>query len=205
MYPESIQKLIEAFLKFPTIGKRTASRFGFYVLRAPQTDIDELIASIQEVRSQIHLCNFCFNPYEGNDTLCPICTDPTRDRSIICIIEKESDLEALERTKQYKGLYFILGGNIGTLKKEEVSNGIRTKELLERLKDPQKFDHDTIFKEIILGTNLTTEGESTALYVERACKSLGIPITRLARGLPTGGELEYADEETLKSAFEGRK
>lgn len=210
MYPRSIQKLIEMFSKFPTIGPRTAARFVFYILRAPQKEVEELIEAIKNVKEEIAVCTFCFNPFEVSEDvsstkLCSICRDRSRDSSLLCVVEKESDLEAIESTKHYRGLYFILGGTVGTLERKEFK-GIRGEALKKRIQNPQNFGLERAqFKEIILATNLTTEGEATALFLERELQPLGITITRLGRGLPIGAELEYADEETLKNAFEGRR
>ena len=198
MYPPSIQKLIEKFSKFPTVGPRTAARFVFYLLRLSKEEIEELLNSISNLKNNIRTCSFCFNPFEGEGTLCPICENKTRDKSLLCIIANETDLQAIEKTKKYNGLYFILGGTVSTLKKGGLEK-LRTKELQERIKN-----HPEI-KEIIIATNPTPDGEATALYLERLSKPFNIKITRLGRGLPVGGELEYADEETLGSALEGRK
>ena len=197
MYPESIQKLIALFARFPGVGPRVAARFVFYILKANKEDVETLTRAIQELKTNIKLCSLCFNPFEGEVDQCEICLDKSRDTSLLCVIEKESDLEALERIKRYKGLYFILGGTVGNLKKEEIEN-IRIEELKKRIESSS-------IKELILATNSTTEGEATALYIERTLKELNVPMTRLGRGLPIGGELEYADEETLSSALEGRK
>ncbi|PIW91917.1 MAG: recombination protein RecR [Candidatus Nealsonbacteria bacterium CG_4_9_14_0_2_um_filter_37_38] len=210
MYPPSIQKLINLFSKFPTIGPRTATRFVFYLMRLSGEEINQLIKSISELREKISLCKFCFNPFQPptgteEEGLCEICSDHSRDKTLLCILEKESDLVSLEKTKKYKGLYFILGGTVSTLKKADIEK-LRTKELQERIKNPERFGiPGADFKEIIIAINPTTEGETTALYLERILKSFGKKITRLGRGLPVGGELEYADEETLSSALEGRK
>jgi len=198
MYPKSIQKLIDLFSKFPTVGPRTASRFVFYLMSARKEEVGELLKSINNLRETIKICSFCFNPFEGEGVLCEICKNPTRDKTLLCIVEKETDLISLEKTKKYTGLYFILGGTVSTLKKEDIKK-LRIKELEERIKK-----HPEI-KEIIIATNPTTEGEATALYLERLLKPLGKKITRLGRGLPIGAELEYADEETLGSALESRK
>ncbi len=195
MYSQSIQKLIKIFTKFPTIGPRIASRFVFYLLKLSKEEIDELINSISTLKEKVKLCSFCFKSFEGEGELCEICQNPQRDKTLLCIIEKETDLIPIEKTQKYQGRYFILGGNIGKLKQEDIEK-LRIKELKERVKD---------VKEVIIATNATTEGEATALYLERILKPLNIKITRLGRGLPVGGELEYADEETLGSAFEGRK
>jgi recombination protein RecR len=210
-YPPSIQKLIDLFSKFPTVGPRTASRFVFYLMRKSKEEIDELIKSIQQLKEKVKICSFCFIPFEppsgtlvGSD-LCPICSNPSRDKTLLCIVEKETDLISIEKTKKYNGLYFILGGTVSTLKKTDIEK-LRIKELKERIKEPEKFGiGKKEFKEIIIAINPTTEGEATALYLERILKPLRIKISRLGRGLPVGAELEYADEETLKSALEGRK
>jgi len=201
VYPASIQKLIEKFSKFPTVGPRTAARFVFYLLRISKEEIEELIKLISELRQNIKTCQFCFNPFEGEGELCPICQDKTRDKSLLCIVASETDLQVIEKTKKYKGLYFILGGTVSALKKEDIEK-LRVKELQERIKNHPEF------QEIIIATNPTPDGEATALYLERLLKKnlpAGRQVTRLGRGLPVGGELEYADEETLTSALESRK
>ena len=201
MYPRSIQRLIDVFSRFPGIGPRTASRFVFYLLKAPDSEIDEFVQMLQNLRKEIRQCAFCFNPFEiaedeQKEGLCAICRDPSRDSTLLCIVEKESDLETLEKTKQYKGRYFILGGVHDILKKDGLQN-IKAQELKDRITGE--------IQEVILALNPTTEGEAAVLYLERTLKSLAKKITRLGRGLPVGGELEYADEETLRSALEGRK
>ncbi len=205
MYPKSIQKLIDLFSKFPTVGPRTAARFVFYLMRFSKEETEELMNSISNLKKVVKICPFCFNPFEGEGKLCPICTDQSRDRTLLCVIEKETDLITLENTKKYKGLYFIFGGTVSGFKKKDVKK-LRSEELLERIKSPEKFGiSDSQFKEIIIATNPTTEGESTALYLKRLLKPLNKKITRLGRGLPVGAELEYADEETLSSALESRR
>jgi len=210
-YPPSVKKLIDLFSKFPTVGPRTASRFVFYLLRLSKEEIEGLINSISNLKKTVKICSFCFNPFEPptstlvGGALCPICSNPSRDRTLLCIVEKETDLLSIEKTKKYRGLYFILGGTISKLKKGELEK-FGAKELVEKIKNPQKFGLlDASFKEFIIATNPTTEGEATALYLERLLKPFHKKITRLGRGLPVGGELEYADEETLASALEGRK
>ncbi len=216
MNPPAIQKLINLFSKFPTIGPRTASRFVFYLLKLPQKELNEFLNSIINLKKSIKICSFCFNPFEslGNsdETLCPICRNKSRNRTLLCIIEKEIDLISIEKTKKYKGLYFILGGTIDFKKNNKkirtssFNPELRIGELKKRIKNPESFGiKNANFKEIIIATNPTPEGEATTLLVERELNPLGVKITRLGRGLPTGGELEYADEETLESAFEGRK
>jgi len=198
MFPPSIKKLIDLFSKFPTVGPRTAARFVFYLLKLSKEEIENLTGAISDLKSAIKICPLCFNPFQSEGELCQICANPSRDKSLLCIIEKETDLLVIEKTKKYNGLYFILGGTVSRLKKADIEK-LRTKELEEMVKN-----HPEI-KEIIIAVNPTTEGESTALYLERLLKPLAKKITRLGRGLPVGGELEYADEETLGSALEGRK
>lgn len=205
MYPPSIQKLIEKFAKFPTVGPRTAARFVFYLLGAKDQDTDELLLLISGLKQKIKLCSFCFNPLEGSENLCEICANNGRDKTLLCVVEKEADLAVLEKTKKYKGIYFILGGTVSNLRKEEIEK-LRINNLLERLKNPETFNlQGADFQEIILAMNPTPEGEATALYLERQLKPFNKKITRLGRGLPVGGELEYADEETLENAISGRK
>ena len=216
MFSPTIQKLIDLFSKFPTVGPRTAARFVFYLLKSSKEEIEELINSISDLKKTVKICSFCFNTFEGESELCPVCSNSRRDKSLLCIISNETDLVAIEKTKKYNGLYFILGGTVSRLKKADIEK-LRTKELEERVKnhppstakrgeagDEAKSQRPEI-KEIILATNSTTEGQATALYLERLLKPLNKKITRLGRGLPVGAELEYADEETLSSALEGRK
>jgi len=197
MHSPLIEKLIKIFSKFPTVGPRTASRFVFYLLKLSKEEIESLVSAISSLKDNVKVCNSCFNPFEGEGELCEICQNPGRDKSLVCIVEKETDLNSIEKINKYKGLYFILGGTLSSLKKDDIKK-IKTEELLKRVKDPQ-------VKEIIIATNSTTEGEATSFYLERALKSSGKKITRLGRGLPKGSELEYADDETLSSAFESRK
>ena len=197
MYPFAIQKIIAIFSKFPTIGPRTAARFVFYLLKVSDAEIKEITESIATLKSSVKQCSFCFNPFEGEGNLCEICQNPRRDQTMLCIVEKETDLVPIERTKKYPGRYFVLGGALSRFNREDLKD-LRTEELLARAGRRE-------IQETIIATNSTIEGESTALYLERVLRPLGKKITRLARGLPLGGELEYADEETLGSALDGRK
>ena len=201
MYPKSVQKLIDAFSRFPTIGPRTAARFVFYLLRGSDEEMQGFVGALQGLKKEIRQCGFCFNFFEDSEDerrtgLCVICRDESRDQTLLCVVEKESDLETLEKTKQYRGRYFILGGVDDILKKDGLQN-LKAQELKERI--------GSEVKEVILALNPTTEGEAAVLYLERTLAPLGKKITRLGRGLPVGGELEYSDEETLRSALEGRK
>jgi len=207
--PDSIKRLADLFAKFPTIGSRTANRFVFYLIKQPKEKVDELLRAIEEVKKNIKLCQFCFNPHESEYLLCNICKNPSRNKQLLCVIEKEADLLSIEDTKRYNGFYFILGGNVSSMKISDVGS-LRIQELKERAQNPQKFGLTMVnFSEIIIATNPTQEGKATSILIEKALKEISpspaFKITRLAQGLPVGGELEYADEETLESAFEGRK
>jgi len=204
MESKNIKKIISLFSKFPTVGPRTAARFAYYLIRTPKEEVEELIKSIEELKKEVKLCSFCFKPFEGKGNLCEICVDSTRNRNFLCVVEKETDLNSIEKTKQYKGLYFILGGTVSLLKKEK--DKIRIKQLIERIKDPASFHlFNAEIKEIIIATNPTPEGEATAISLERKLKPLNIKTTKLGIGLPLGGELEYADQETLEEALKRRK
>lgn len=206
-YPPKIQKLIELFSKFPGVGPKTASRFVFYLLKKQDFQIDEFLETVADLKKSIKICKFCRNPFEPKlkQELCPICSDPLRDRNLLCIIEKETDLLLLEKTGKYQGLYFILGGLLSPLKKRE-SERLMLENLLKRIKEPANFGLTKAnFKEVIVGISYTTEGEATSLYLERELASLNVKVSRLAKGLPIGAEIEYADEETLSSALESRK
>ncbi len=205
---DSINKLTELFRKFPTVGSRTAGRFVYYLMKLPKERIDELTSAIQELKNKIKLCQLCFQPFEANEIvsgsprpaeLCAICSDTRRDKNLLCIVEKETDLLSIENTKKYNGLYFILGGTVAMMRKEDISQ-LRIEELKKRVKDGN-------FSEIIIALNPTPEGRTTSVLVEQTIKEINqnSKITHLARGIPVGGELEYTDEETLESALEGRK
>jgi recombination protein RecR len=202
MYSSQIRKLIDLFSKFPTVGPRTAARFVFYLLSLPEEKVKELTSEISKLKEEVKLCDSCFKSFEPpsadrSSRLCEICRDPARKKELLCVVEKETDLIPIEKTKKYRGLYFILGGTISVLKKEELKK-LKIKELLERVKNPE-------VKEVIIALNPTAEGEATALYLERQLKPLAKKTTRLGRGLPVGAELEYADDETLSSALESRR
>lgn len=179
----------------PGIGPKSAQRLTFFLLRAPKEQVEALASAILQLRDKITTCSICANIAESNP--CAICADDSRDRTTICVVEEPLDVLALERTREYKGLYHVLHGAISPV--EGVGpEDLRIRELLSRL---QK---DTV-GEIVLATNPNLEGEATAMYLERLIKPLGIRMTRLARGLPVGGDLEYADEVTLSRALEGRR
>ncbi len=208
---DSIKKLQDLFSKFPTVGHRTAGRFVFYLINRPTQEVDELIAAIQELKKSIQFCRFCFKPFETatQESLCEICSNPSRNNQLLCVIEKENDLLTIEASRRYNGLYFVLGGSVLTFRKQNAEN-MRLSQLQERILTPQNFGIKTaVFSEIIIATNPTPEGKATSTLIQRQLKQLpqtsSMKITHLAKGLPVGGELEYADDETLESAFEGRK
>ena len=209
MYQKNIQKIIDLFSDFPTIGQRTAARFVFYLIKLPQQEVDFLIDSIKKLKETTRLCSFCFNPFENENEykICEICNNQTRDKKTICIVEREADLNSIETAKKYNGLYFILGQASYLLKNSESNTKI--KELEERIKNPKNFGVDSDIIEVIIATNFTYEGESAGLFIERKLKALQLAhplkITHLAKGLPSGAEIEYADQDTISSAFEGRK
>jgi len=193
--PESVTRLIEEFSRLPGIGPKTASRLTFYLLRAPKEQAEALARAIGELREKTVYCSVCFNIAE--ESPCPICRDEGRDRSIICVVEEPLDVLAIERTGEYNGLYHVLHGAISPV--EGIGpEDLKIRELLERLRTEP-------VREVILATNPSLEGEATAMYLHRQIAPLGIKVTRLARGLPVGGDLEYADEVTLARALEGRR
>lgn len=192
--PKPIQNLIEAFERLPGIGPKTAQRLTYYLLHAPKEEARALASAALEMKDKTVICSVCFNIGEVDP--CQICTDPTREKTTIAIVEDPLDVLALERAN-FKGLYHVLHGVISPL--ENIGpEQLHIRELLPRLKDSK-------VKEIILATNPTMEGEATAMYIQRLISPLGIKVTRIARGLPVGGDLEYADETTLSRALEGRK
>lgn len=191
---ETIEKLIEEFSKFPGIGKKTAQRMAFYILKNKKEAAEALAQALLDMKEKVHYCSICFNMTEEDP--CGICKDEKRDRSIICVVEEANDVVALEKTNQYRGLFHVLGGVLSPL--DGIGpDELKIKELLFRLKGKK-------VKEVILATNPNTEGEATAIYIAKLIKPLSIKVTRIARGLPAGGDLEYADQVTLANAIEGR-
>lgn len=194
-YSPSIEKLIEEFEKLPSIGHKTAVRLAFYVLGTSNEQTEEFIQAIQSAKKNLKYCNICYNLSDSDP--CPICSNEKRNKEQICVVEDVRDIIAMEKTHEYKGLYHVLHGSISPM------NGIgpddiKIKELLKRLTE------GTI-KEVILATNPRVEGEATAMYISKLIKPLGITATRIAHGIPVGGDLEYTDEITLMKALEGRR
>ncbi len=192
---EPIVRLIEELNKLPGIGPKSAQRLTYYLLRAPENEVGALADAIKNLKEKLTLCSSCLNITDSDP--CAICRDEERDHTKICIVEEPIDILPLERTKKYKGLYHVLHGVIAPT--DGVGpDELKVKELLSRL-------NDGLVTEIILATNPNLEGEATAMYLQRLIAPLGIRITRLARGLPYGGDLEYADDVTLSRALEGRQ
>ena len=190
-----VAKLIEELSKLPGVGQKTAQRLAFHILDAPPQQAEKLARALVFARRNIKHCSVCCNMTDTDP--CRICGNERRDKSVICVMENPRDVVAMEKTREYKGLYHVLHGAISPM--EDIGpEDIRIKELLLRLQD------DTV-KEVILATNPTIEGEATAMYISRIIKPLGIKTTRIAHGIPVGGDLEYADEVTLVKAMEGRR
>jgi len=193
-YPSvSMEKAISELSKLPGIGRKSAQRLVFYLLKWPKYEVQQLADALYAIKEKVNFCTICFNITEA-DT-CHICASDKRDRTTLCVVEEANDVLALEKTGEYKGLFHVLGGALSPL--EGIGpNDLHIKEMMTRL-------NGTI-QEIIIATNPNTEGEATALYLEKLIKPLEIKLTRIARGLPVGGDLEYADEITLTKALEGR-
>ena len=194
-FPEPVARLIEALQKLPGVGPKSAQRMTFFLLKRPADEVGELSAALTALKTRIVHCSRCFNVTEEDP--CRICGDPARDARSLCVVEEPNDLLAVERTGEFKGRYHVLMGALSPLD-GIVPEDIRVRELLHRL-DGEGLD------EVILATNPSVEGEATAIYLAKLLKPLGLRVTRIARGLPVGGDLEYADEVTLSKALEGRK
>jgi len=193
--PEPVARLIEEFRRLPGIGPKTASRLTFFLVRGSAEQAVSLAEALRQLRERITFCSICFNITE--ESPCPICRDEGRDRSIICVVEEPLDVLAIERTREYRGLYHVLHGAISPVDGIGPED-LRIRELIHRLRaEPAE--------EVILATNPSLEGEATAMYLHRQLVPLGVRVTHLARGLPVGGDLEYADEITLARALEGRR
>ena len=194
-YSPSIEKLIESFEKLPSIGHKTAIRLAYHMLDMNDDEIKEFTSSITDAKQKLKYCSICFNISDTDP--CPICSDTKRDQSTICVVEDVRDIMAMERTHEYKGVYHVLHGTISPL------NGIgpdeiKIKELLNRIRDNE-------IKEVIIATNPRVEGEATSIYLSKLLKAFNIKVTRIAHGIPVGGDLEYTDEITLMKAMEGRR
>jgi recombination protein RecR len=194
-YPEPVARLIDAFQRLPGIGPKTAQRLTFYMLKRPPDEARELGDALLAVKEKITYCRTCFNVTDEDP--CRICTDPRRDEHVLCVVEEPNDLLAMERTGEYRGRYHVLLGALSPL--DGVGpDDLKIRELLARLEGRQT-------TEVILATNPNVEGEATALYLAKLLRPFAVRITRIARGLPVGGDLEYADQVTLSKALEGRR
>ena len=194
-YSPSIEKLIESFEKLPSIGSKTAARLAFHMLNASDEETKEFVSSIINAKKNLKYCSKCFNISDTDP--CMICANTKRDISTICVVEDVKDIIAMEKTHEFKGVYHVLHGSISPMNAIGPDD-IKIKELLSRLMDGQ-------VKEVILATNPRVEGEATAMYLSKLIKPLGVKITRIAHGIPVGGDLEYTDEITLTKALEGRR
>lgn len=196
-YPEPISNLIDGFSRLPGIGPKTAQRLAFHVLGMKEDDVMDLAKALVNAKRHLHYCSVCQNITDIDP--CRICSDQSRRRDVICVVQDPKDVVAMERTREYGGLYHVLHGAISPI--EGVGpDQIRIAELLRRLQDPE-----VECDEIIMATNPNIEGEATSMYLSRLLKPVGIKVTRIAHGLPVGGDLEYADEVTLSKALEGRR
>lgn len=194
-YTKPLAQLIEFFQKFPGIGPKSAQRMAFHLLKMPSGEVEKFSRIIVDAKENIHYCDICFNMSASNP--CEICSDSSRDKSVICVVAETKDLIAVEKTREYKGLYHVLQGVISPLDGIGVED-IRIKELLNRAADSN-------VKEIILALSPSVEGEATSMYITKLLKPFNIQISRIAFGLPVGSDLEYADEITLAKAIEGRR
>ncbi|WP_017539559.1 recombination mediator RecR [Nocardiopsis halophila] len=195
MYEGAVQNLIDELGRLPGVGPKSAQRIAFHLLAAEQADVKRLVNALVEVKDRVRFCEECGNVAE--EERCRICRDPRRDEAVVCVVEESKDVVAIERTREFRGRYHVLGGAISPI--EGVGpDDLRVKELMTRLSDGR-------VTELILATDPNLEGEATATYLARLVKPMGLKVTRLASGLPVGGDLEYADEVTLGRAFEGRR
>ena len=195
MYEGAVQDLIDELGRLPGVGPKSAQRIAFHLLAAETADVERLATTLTRVKQQVRFCRICGNVAEGEE--CRICRDPRRDASAICVVEEPKDVVAVERTREFRGRYHVLGGAISPI--DGIGpDDLRVRELLARL-------GDGVVTEVIIATDPNLEGEATASYLSRMLKVFGLRVTRLASGLPVGGDLEYADEITLGRAFEGRR
>jgi recombination protein RecR len=198
-YAEPVTKLIDEFKRLPSIGQKSAQRLAFHILRVPEAEVERLIEALRDVKQRITECSVCNNLTDVNP--CRYCSQPSRDRSLLCIVEQPYDLVAVEKTRSYKGLYHVLHGSLSPIRGMRPSD-LRLENLLPRLK-PENNEGVEV-QEVILATNPNTEGEATANYISRLLKPLGLRVTRLAMGMPVGSDLEYVDEVTMDKALANR-
>lgn len=191
----SLERLILQLAKFPGIGRKSATRLAFFLLRQPAAETDALVAAIREVKEKIRFCSTCFNLTESDP--CPLCSNPEREEEVLCVVEEPQDLMAIERSRSFRGRYHVLHGALSPIDGIGPED-LKVAELLHRLRN-------AAVKEVLVATNFTVEGEATALYLARLLRPLGLRVTRLAYGIPMGSDLEYIDEATVNRAVEGRR
>lgn len=190
---EALQQLIEEFAALPGIGRKTAQRLALHILKQPRDEIVQMARALVNVKDRIRYCSSCWNITEIDP--CPICSSPKRDRGIVCVVEEPNDVMAVEKTNEFKGLYHVLGGSLSPL--DGIGpDDLKVRELIQRMNGE--------ISEVILALNPNVEGEATTLYLTKLLKPLGVKVSRIARGIPVGGDLEFADEATLSRALEGR-
>lgn len=194
-FPAALQNLADQFARLPGVGSKTAQRLAFHVLSLPDGEAEEFANAILEAKKQVHTCPVCQNLTDRE--LCPICDDDTRDYSVVCVVADPKDVIAMERSREYRGVYHVLHGVISPLN-HVTQDDIRIRELLKRVSQGE-------IKEVIMATNPDTEGEATAMYISRLLRPMEVKVTRLAYGMSVGSQLEYADEVTLTRALEGRQ
>lgn len=195
LFPVSMKTLIEEFAKMPGVGPKSAQRLAFYILRSSKNDAEALARAIRGVKESVRFCKICNNL--SDEEICEICNSKSRDRNILCVVEEPNDIIAIERGREYNGVYHVLLGSLSPLDGIGPSD-LKMDELLERVRKGN-------FKEIIIATDFNTEGEATALYLTERLKTSGAKVTRVAYGIPVGSDLEYADQATILKAFEGRR
>ena len=193
-YPVAIEKLIEEFAKLPSIGKKSAQRLTLHILNLPKDEVEEFANALVKARGTIKYCSVCGN-FTDTDP-CAICSNPNREKDIICVVEQPKDIMTMEKVKEFNGLYHVLHGTISPMQGRGPQD-IRIRELVARMSGD--------VKEVIVATNPTIEGEATAMYISKILKPLDVKVTRIAAGIPVGGDLEYADEVTISKALEGRR
>jgi recombination protein RecR len=192
-FSPALQNLIEQLARLPSLGKKSAARIALHILRAPKENVEALAQALTDVKTRIKFCSVCFNLTEEEP--CPICRNPKRDRSVICVVETPTDVLMIEKTKSFRGLFHVLGGALSPL--DGISpDDLRIRELVNRV--------DASVKEVIIATNPTTEGDATALFLTQAFKDMQVRLTRIASGVPVGSDLEHIDSVTLTKALEGR-
>jgi recombination protein RecR len=193
--PQSVERMIDVIKKLPGVGPKMAERLSYHILKMSDSEVDRLVESILKARQVMKSCSVCYNLSEHDP--CPVCSDLNRERNVVCVVETPQDLIAVSKVKDYKGLYFVLGGALSPL--DAIGpNDIRIDKLIKRLESDK-------IGEVIIATDADSKGEMTAVYIAELIKKLGIKVTRLGYGLPVGGDIEYADEVTISMAIAGRK